>query len=204
MDDPELLEGCFKGNKQSWNEFHTRFSRLIYHYIHNVLKTKNCDYHQEDVSDIFQVIFRLLIKDDCKKLRSYSAKNGCSLASWLRLVTINCTLDYLRKLKQPLFSIDDDGNNQVSFKDRLQDNSALAVDLLSKEEKLVALKDCIDVLAVDDQYFLELFLNQSLKLEQLRRHLKLSRGAVDMRKSRIFKRLADCFRSKGFALDFKD
>jgi DNA-directed RNA polymerase specialized sigma24 family protein len=47
-----------------------------------------------------------------------------------------------------------------------------------------------------------LLINRGLKPEELKEHLRLSRGAIDMRKSRIIERLRDCFRSKGFALDF--
>ncbi|MFA5005670.1 MAG: sigma-70 family RNA polymerase sigma factor [Candidatus Omnitrophota bacterium] len=199
-----FVQGCLKGDKQSWNEFLSRYSRLIYHYIYNVLKTRGYHYNQEDVSDIYQDIFRLLIKDDYKKLSSFKAKNGCSLASWLRQVTINSTLDYLRKVKNPPVSIDDDSDGSLALKDRLQDAAVSVPELLNNQEKLLTLKDCIGLLDTDEQYFLELFLNQGLKLEELRFHLKLNRGAVDMRKARIFKKLEDCFKSKGFGLDFGD
>ena len=39
-------------------------------------------------------------------------------------------------------------------------------------------------------------------LEELKKHFKLSRPAIDMRKSRLIERLRDCFRGKGFWLDF--
>mgnify|MGYP001206554093 CR=1 FL=1 len=49
-----------------------------------------------------------------------------------------------------------------------------------------------------EQYFLELFLNQGLALDEIKDHLKINRGAVDMRKGRIFQKLQDCFKKKGF------
>ena len=149
MSDLEFVQGCVKGDKQSWNEFLARYSRLIYHYIYNVLKTKGYHYSQEDVSDIYQDIFRLLIQDNYKKLSSYKAKNGCSLASWLRQVTINCTLDYLRKLKNTLISIDDDSQGPLTLKDRLADASVAAPELLNNQEKLITLKECIGLLDSD-------------------------------------------------------
>ena len=42
----------------------------------------------------------------------------------------------------------------------------------------------------------------SPRLEVLKEHFRVSRGAIDMRKSRIIDRLRECFKHKGFALDF--
>jgi len=204
MNDLDFVQGCIKGDQRSWNEFLTRYFRLIYHYIYNILAINGHRYTQDEIADIYQEVFTHLIKDNYKKLSSYKGKNGCTLASWLRQVTINFTLDYLDKLKNPRVSLEDSLEDGLSLKDLLRDSAPQAAEFLSSQEKLKTLEDCIGYLDVDEKYFMELFLNQGLKLEQLTSHLKLSRGAVDMRKSRIMKKLEDCFRSKGFALDFTD
>ncbi len=201
MDDLEFVQGCLKGDKQSWNEFLPRYSRLIYNYIYSVLSVKGYSLTEEQVEDVFQEIFCSLIKDNYKKLATYQGKNGCSLASWLRQVTINFTVSYLRKLK-PMVSIDAETEEGLSLKDILKDLSADAVEFLSDQDRRKALRECVDSLESAEQYFMELFLNQGLNLEQIREHLKINRGAVDMRKSRIFQKLQDCFKSKGFKLDF--
>jgi len=72
---------------------------------------------------------------------------------------------------------------------------------LTFDEKLKTLGDCIEMLNSDDKYFLELNFNQKVSLETLRDFLKLSRGAIDMQKARLMKKLKDCFRTKGFELD---
>jgi RNA polymerase sigma factor (sigma-70 family) len=201
MDDLEFVQRCVKGDSRDWDEFLKRYSRLIYNYIHKVLDAKGQAFTQEHINDIFQEIFCALIKDNFKRLRSFKARNGCSLASWLRQVTINFTIDYLRKIK-PAVSLDEEIGEDFSLKDVLADKTAFITDTLSHEERLKSLNDCIDKLGRDDKYFLELLINRGLKPEELKEHLRLSRGAIDMRKSRIIERLRDCFRSKGFALDF--
>ena len=123
------------------------------------------------------------------------------MASWLRQVTINFTIDYLRKLK-PTLSIDIEIEEGLSLKDILKDLSADAVEFLSDQDKRKTLWDCVDLLEPAEQYFMELFLNQGLNLEQIREYLKINRGAVDMRKGRILQKLQDCFKKKGFKLDF--
>ena len=197
MDDLKFVQGCLKGNQQSWSEFILRYSRLIYNYIYSVLSVKGHSISTEQVEDIFQEVFHALIKDNYRKLSTYQGKNGCSLASWLRQVTINFTIDYLRKLK-PMLSIDVETEEGVSLKDILPDLSPGAADFLNHQERRKTLEECIDLLESDEQYFLELFLNQGLSLEQIKEYLKINRGAVDMRKGRILQKLQDCFKKKGF------
>jgi len=201
MDDLKFVQACVKGDKQSWNEFISRYSRLIYNYIYSVLAVKSHSLALGQVEDIFQEIFYSLIKDNYRKLSTYQGRNGCSLASWLRQVTINFTIDYLRKLK-PALSIDAEIEPGLSFKDVLKDLSIDALEFLNNQDKRKTLQDCVGLLEPGEQYFMELFLNQGLNLEQIREYYKINRGAVDMRKSRIFQKLQDCFKRKGFKLDF--
>jgi RNA polymerase sigma factor (sigma-70 family) len=201
MNDLEFVQRCVTGDKLAWDEFLKQYSRLIFNYIHNVLNIKGCSFTEEHVNDIFQEIFHLLIKDDFNKLKSFKAKNGCSLASWLRQVTINFTIDYLRKIK-PEISLDEEKDQERSLKDILPDDSELIPDSLITQEKLLELKDCIQKLDTDEKYLLELHIERGLKLEAIRAHLKLSRGAIDMQKARILHKLRECFKNKGFMLDY--
>jgi RNA polymerase sigma-70 factor (ECF subfamily) len=201
MDDLEFLQSCLKGDQQAWAEFILRYSRLIYNYIHSVLAVKGRSISAEQVEDVFQEIFQSLIKNNYKKLATYRAKNGCSLASWLRQVTINFTIDYLRKLK-PTVSIDAQDEEGLSLGDLLVDLAPGARDFLSDQDKRRTLRDCISLLESGEQYFLELFLNQGLTLDEIKDHLKINRGAADMRKGRIVQKLQDCFKKKGFWVRF--
>jgi RNA polymerase sigma factor (sigma-70 family) len=197
MDDLEFVRRCVTGDKTAWDEFLEKYSRLIYNYIHSVLNTKGFSFTQDHINDIFQDIFHSLIKDNFKKLKSFKAKNGCSLATWLRQVTINFTIDYLRNIK-PAVSIDEEIEDELSLKEIIADSSPLATDKLKDRERLAALHDCIKKLNNDDKYFLELYINRGIRLEELKEILRLSRGAVDMQKSRIIDRLKECFKGKGF------
>ncbi len=201
MDDLEFVKRCANSDKLSWDEFVERYSRLIYNYIYSVFKVKGISLpDQDNVNDLFQSLLLSLVKDNFRKLKSFKGKNGCTLASWLRQVTINFTLDYLRSLKKSV-SLDEEDQEGRSLKDTLADDELSAGDKLSREERLRQLKDCIERLEKEERYFLELHINIGLGLEQVQGVLELSRGAVDMRKSRIVDKLRDCFRRKGFALD---
>jgi RNA polymerase sigma factor (sigma-70 family) len=202
MDDREFVRRCIQGDKQSWNEFVERYSRLIYNYIYSILKIKGIVLTQENIPDLFQEVFLSLIKDNFKKLKSFKAKNKCSLASWLRQVTVNHTIDYLRKIK-PAVSLDEEDEEGFSLKEILADDSLPIADTITDKERLAYLTKCIDNLDKEDQYFLELYINRGLTLEELKDHFKVSRSAIDMRKFRIIERLKSCFKGKGFKLDLR-
>ena len=200
MDDLEFVQRCVKGDTQARAEFIKRYSRLIYGYIHHVLGAKGFKSPSDHVDDIFQGFIAFLLDENCKKLRVFKAKDGCTLATWIRYLSINFTRDYLRKIR-PEFSLDAEIEEGFSFKDILIDGSLSALDSLSEQERFKALDDCIETLDSEDKYFVELNFNQRVSLEVLRDFLKISRGAIDMQKARLMKRLKDCFKHKGFELD---
>lgn len=198
MDDLEFIRKCIGGDKQSWDEFIDKYSRLIYNYINSVLKQKNPGLlTKENTGDIFHEIFLSLTKDNFKKLSSFKGKNGCTLASWLRVVTVNYTLDYLRKFK-PAVSLEEEGDDGLILKDIIADSVASVIDTADAEERLTHLKECIDELGTDDKYFLELHINRGVCLEAMKGLFGVSRPAIDMRKLRIIQRLRECFKSNGF------
>jgi len=200
MDDLEFVQKCVNGDKQAWDKFVEQYSRLVYRYIHNIVGAKGHSFAQSHAQDIFQEFFCFLINDDFKKLRSFKAKNGASLASWLRQVTINFTFDYLRKLK-PELSLDQETAEGVTLQDLLPSKSPSAADTLILKERVKSLDECIEKLSANEKLFLELHINRNVRLEDLKEILELSRGSVDMQKSRIFDRLRDCFKGKGFTLE---
>jgi len=202
MADLEFVQRCVSGEKAACDEFVEKYSRLIYKYINCVLKqSRPALATQDNISDIFQEIFVLLSKENFKKLRTFKARNGSSLASWLRQVTVNYTFDYLKKQKF-MFSLDEEDDDGMSLAELIRDNSLSARDKAAAKENFTGLQECIEALDTDDKYFLEFHINRGLDLEAVRGLMKVSRGAIDMRKSRIVSRLKDCFRSKGLMLDY--
>jgi len=204
MTDLEFARECCAGKAHVWQDFVKKYSRLIHSYIYSVLNQRNPSLAiEENISDIFQEIFVLLSKDDYRKLKTYQAKNGCSLASWLRMVTINYTIDYLRKIK-PVVSLDQENDGGLSPGELIEDGSISVLDRLKKQDILESLYDCITALGIDDRYFLEFYIDRGLSLEAIKDTLEVSRGAVDMQKSRIVSKLRDCFKNKGFFLPTTD
>jgi len=95
--DRDLVNGCVSGDKKALEWFVRRFSDPVYRTVQYTLKTKNASYTRPDLEDLHNNVFLRLFEDRCKKLRQYKGKNGCSLHSWLRIVTVRIVIDHLRK-----------------------------------------------------------------------------------------------------------
>ncbi|MFY9402130.1 MAG: sigma-70 family RNA polymerase sigma factor [Candidatus Omnitrophota bacterium] len=197
MDDLGFVRKFIKGDILAREEFLKRYSRLIYSYIYHTLRLKGFNLYVESADDIFQSFFAFIIAEDCKRLKSFGAKNGCTLATWIRQLVINFTIDYIRKIQRRV-SVDNEASDAESLKGILPDNSLPVTDLLNLKENLKVLAYCIELLNTDDKLLLEFNLNQGVRLEDLKDLLGLSRGAIDMRRSRIIEKLRDCFKEKGF------
>ena len=204
MDEAEFIRRCVRKEKQAWDEFVNRYSGLIYTYIRHTLRLKGMhSQREESTGELFQEIIFSLVKDDCRKLRSFKGINGCSLASWLRLLAINMTIDHVRKMRflQSKAPID-----KQEAEDLLMTYSQgeSGFHEIMENELRQSLSECIEKLKAEEKYFMELHINQELRLEEIRGFLKLSRGMVDMRKSRIIAKLKECFKNKGFELPMEE
>lgn len=95
--DKDLLSGCFKGDGKCRQAFVRRFSNLVFATIQRAVKIKNAHLSQQSIEDLHQTVFLQLFENGCRKLKQYKGKNGCSLASWIRMLTGRVVLDHLRR-----------------------------------------------------------------------------------------------------------
>jgi RNA polymerase sigma factor (sigma-70 family) len=197
--DLEFAQRCTNGDKQAWEEFLIRYSRLIYTYIFSSARSSGIVFTSQEKEDIFQEIILSLIDNNSRKLRSFRSLHGCSLASWLRQVTINFTLGRIAR-RIPAFSLEQEDRTGLALKDSIADPGRSVTETAQAKEDIHRLTECIELLETGDKYFLELNLGLGLNIEEIREYLKISRGAADMRKSRIVERLRECFKGKGVVL----
>jgi len=200
MDDLVFAKRCVKADKAAWKEFLQKYSRLIYSYIYSTIRIKGYVFDHSVVEEIFSEIISLLIKDNFKKLKTYQGRNNATLASWLRQVSINFCLDYLRKQKPALLSLDTTVGDGLVLSEIIPYRSLGAAEELIQKEKSELLTDCIERLELDDKFFLELNLRWQFSFVEIKDFFDISRGALDMRRVRIIQKLRDCFKKKGFEL----
>ena len=92
-----LLIGCFRGDKSFQEAFIRRFSNLVYSTILQTYRVKVGDVPDQDLDDLHNTLFVRLLERQCRRLRQFKGKNGCSLASWVRVITVRTVIDYIRE-----------------------------------------------------------------------------------------------------------
>jgi DNA-directed RNA polymerase specialized sigma24 family protein len=97
-----LIARCIQGNKDAWRDFICRYSSLVYYIIQKVLYGSHCDAAREEIDDLHNDIFLSIIDNNGKKLSQYEGKNGCTVSSWVRMIAVRSTIDYLRKKRDTL------------------------------------------------------------------------------------------------------
>ncbi len=200
MSDPSkemrLLSECVSGNKEAWDTFVTNYSKPIYFSINKTLKLHNHSLPQDDVDDLFNSVFVSLLDNNYKKLRQFEGREGCTLSSWVRLITINITIDFLRGQKQHI-PIDDDSDDKQPLAERLPDRNTSFEEHLDQAETTRALREAIEELPESDRLFMDLFYEKELPPEEIATIMNVSVNTVYSRKNRVREKLQKILIDKG-------
>jgi RNA polymerase sigma factor (sigma-70 family) len=150
----------------------------------------------ETVADLHAAIFTSFIEDNYRRLKDFEGRNQCSLRSWIRMISIRKTIDFLRKKKRKTVSMEslrettgfEPATEEADVLNQLIDDETRR-DQPSVERMMQGLPD-------SDRLLLELFLVQKLKASEVSRMLNISVGAVYTRKNRLIERMRG-LRKKG-------
>ena len=182
-----LIAGCLRSEKAAWDSFVLQYSNLVYHTIKKTLNLHHVETRADLVEDLYQEFFLSLLRNDYKKLRQYRGAQGCSLASWLRLLAARLTIDFLRK-QTPT-------SGEVA---RAMSRHGLdpAEPLLNEQQEKL-LNQAIQTLSPRDCLLLDLCYRQALASEQIATLLKTSVSAVYAQKSRVLEKIREVLRRSG-------
>ena len=186
--DRELLKACIEGDPDAGDCFVEQYSRLLYNCIHETLRMYATDYLREDIEDIHNSIFISLFKDGRKKLGQFRGDNNCSLASWLRIIAINTTRNFVSRNRTfiSLDSVPDEGDAYI---DKLSGLGPPVLDLLIDSEEVRLVNLAVKELKADDRLVLIYFYKEGLPPEEIATIMNIAVNTVYSRISRIKKRL---------------
>ncbi len=190
-----LLEKILSGDKQSYDEFVRKYTKLIYSSIYRTLELKGYKISDDLVDDLHQEVFLSLIDNDFKKLRTFQWKRDCSLATWLGVVTRNFVLNFIRndaKRRNITKSLDEEMGEEKenSLLDTIKDESPSIKETMDKESTIGLLNKHMERLDVTERTILYMSYVQNIPLEEIARILGKSEDAVFMQKKRLIANLA--------------
>ncbi|MCB9546978.1 MAG: sigma-70 family RNA polymerase sigma factor [Myxococcales bacterium] len=185
--DRALLAGCVAGDRRAWAGFVERFTRYVYYLVQLTGRRYDAALTDEEIGDLHNDVFVALLEDDRRRLRAFEGRNGCSVRSWIRLITIRKTVDALRRRRVHLSLDAEDRPEPVAeTADPLDQLMAVA-----DEARRGRLQELVAQLPAQDQLLLDMLYGQQLSVEAASAALRINRGALYTRKTRIIKKLRD-------------
>lgn len=172
-DDQKCIEAILNGDANAYSLLVNRYKDLVFTLALRMMK------HHEEAEEVAQDSF-------IKAYRSLDKFKGDSkFSTWMYRVTYNTCLDRLKKNKrqQNTVAIDEFTEHKVKTIDN-------ALDKIEKEERQLAIKQCLDQLSNEDNYLLTLYYFDELSLDEIAEIIGLKPNNVKVKLFRSRKRLA--------------
>ncbi len=154
------------------------------------------NYLYQDLEDIHNSIFLSLIDDDYKKIRQYKGINGCTVSSWIMIISTNTTLNLMKKRNKPDTSIDDSSEENKAIIDTVADPQPSVIEQIAESEQAELLEKLMEGLNPNDRLFLKYYYEDELPPEEIAEIMNLSVSAIYSKKSRIIDKLQKITKKK--------
>jgi RNA polymerase sigma factor (sigma-70 family) len=187
-EDWQLISKCLSIDRRAWETMVRRFSNLVYQTVRTTFLTKQIPFSRQDLEDLHNTVFLGLFEQGCARLKLYEGRNGCTLASWIRIVTVRTVLNHLRKkgLDEPLWEKKRTPIEELPWL-RGEDKGPLALMESAEQEKLV--HKGMESLGPRDRLFMKLHIDQGLPVEQVAEALHISVQNAHVVKHRAVEKL---------------
>ena len=195
LSDQEILHGCISEDMHYREAFVRLFSDFVYKTVQYTLKTKTNYNRKMEVEDLHNTVFVKLFEKRCHKLRQYKGKNGCSLASWIRLITIRTVIDYIRKTNTDALS-KQKNDDYYDIIDNLEANSPDPFTLMNKTEQHHLIQKGLTSLKPRDRIFIKLHFINGLSIHEVAKAMNITETNAHTIKHRAVKRLKETIFNK--------
>ena len=183
--DQELLDRVLCRGEVAWAELVRRYRALIYRCITKVTGKYAPDLPGADIDEIYGEVLLALLRDNLHKIRSYDPQRGAKLGSWIGLITINTTHDFLRSLnRRPLLDRIDGTPERCEDWDQDPSNRSPLEELIEKE-RWSHLNGLLSEFSEKDRTFLQLYYGQGLSAAGVADEMAISVRTVYTKKFKI-------------------
>lgn len=189
--DQTLLQAAIARDGRAWQELLRRFRPLIFRCILRVCKRYSALCGNEDVNEIFGDVCVNILRDDMRKLRAYDPARGARLSSWLGLLAINATHDFLRQTtRRPalLHLVPQPGQRSDPLEEHPAEAPSALDDLLEKE-RVSQLGELLSGFSPRDRRFVDLYFRGGLSPEEVAAAMGISIKTVYSKKNKVRVRL---------------
>lgn len=174
----EVIKAAQKGNIIAFNRIFKRYKSFVSNILYGYIKDK------DEADDITNIVF-LKVYDKLSKFTEYNSFGG-----WLRIITNNTAVDYLRKTKNTPIAVDSIDSRLVSTQSISSDENEI-VNRLTYEQ---VLKE-FNALPEQARKVCELFYIENMTAEQIGSALKIPVGTVKSHLSRSRSKIKKQFKT---------
>lgn len=172
--DYDLVQNAITGDQRAYSVLMDRYRNSIFH---TMLKMVN---NREDADDLTLEAFGKAFH----KLPSYTPRYAFS--TWLFKIAINNCIDFIRKKRMQLYSIDDpieaDSDQDYSF--NLRSETLDPEETFIRDQKLLLMRNVLGKLSHKYRLMIELRFFEELSYEQIAAELDIPLGTV---KAQLFR-----------------
>lgn len=185
----ELLQGCIRGDAGARRRFVEEYSGIVSYGVSVIFQQFGRPSRREEIEDLSQEVFLALFDQDARKLRQYQGRNGCSLASWVRVVANRLTIDKLRKEGRTI-SLDDPMNAEATkIRETRPDAAPGPEPQVEQALRAARVREMVEDLPPKDRLFVRLFYFQGLPIEEVAEMIGVTTNAAYVRKMRLHEKL---------------
>lgn len=188
--DTELVRRCLDDEEGAWDLFVARFSGLVFFSILHALKGRRSrggrTLPTDLVGEIHNQIFLGLMEEDGRRLARWHGRS--KLSHWIKVVSVNRTIDFVRA-QRPDLPLDDPVGPGAAALERLTHSGPDPEQAAMRAERARILGGAVGRLAPHDRTLVRLIYVEGRSGEDVARELGTTVGAVYTRKNRIRKRL---------------
>ena len=183
----ELVAKCSScDNSEAWELFVRKYSGLIWSSIHKAFRSSSFRYNPEDVEDVFSSLFLSLLDNNCKKLHQFHSRNSCALSTWLAVVSVRHTIDYMRRQRRHQMASSGDRSDVF---ESLPDRRPNIENVLMERQRQAAVHKNLAKLPSQDRALLDLLSSKNLKPEAIAKELGITTSSFYTRKHRLIEKL---------------
>ena len=185
--DRQLLRRVLRAEEVAWSELVRRYRSLVFRCITKV----TCKYapmlSNADIDEVYAEVLVSLLRDDIRKLRMYNPNRGTKLGSWIGMISVNATYDFLRSAgRRPMLDRID------GTPDPHEDCDRTPLDTLIEKERWHHLNGLLTDFSDKDRTFLELYYARGLDASIVAERMSISLKTVYSKKHKIRAHLRRC------------
>lgn len=182
-----LLDGCLARDEDVWKAFLDRYARLLYGAILSTLRRYGVHAGIEQSEEIFCGLMEHFVADDCRVLRTFDARGGCKLSSWLNVLAVNYAVDVLRD------RVASSHRSEVPLAETLgrdlETSGGNPERELGERESRALLEACLADLSVKEKLFARLYYRDGFEVARIAKLLRLTESSVYALRERLLSKL---------------